>query len=61
MNIRILAMKHAMKLEAYYAHMNENGPNAVHVVAQAGIIEEYLSQGILSPESPATIGTGKTN
>lgn len=68
MNLRVLAMKHAMKIEsnrtalentrlaiASSKHEPEQPkmPNAVDIVAQASIIEDYLSQGILTP---ATMG-----
>lgn len=65
MNIRILAMKHAMKLESCRTALENTRlavadegcepkmPNAVELVAQASIIEDYLNQGILTP---ATMG-----
>ena len=64
MNIRILALKHAMKLTIYNSSVvrddelddRQAAMNAVEVVAQAGIIEAYLLEGILTEATPATVG-----
>jgi hypothetical protein len=63
MNIRILALKHATKMAIVNAQTQDHSIpeqvkeiNPAAVVAAAGIIEEYLSEGILTPESPATVG-----
>lgn len=55
MNIRILAMKHAVKLTLAFSGDPDKIPSAVEAVAHAGIIEEYLCAGIFTPETPATI------
>jgi hypothetical protein len=63
MNIRVLSLKHAIKTATADARSQNHNPgepakeiNAAAVVAAASLYEEYLSSGILTEPTPATVG-----